>query len=540
MSSVPQESSSSVEKVLIEKPWTIFPLLYFMQAMPVFIVQEVSTLVYKDLGIPNAEIAKWTSLIALPWSMQFLLGPLVDFNSTKRNWVLGGQLSVAIGLILAAFSLGTKDAFAVSLAILMVTAISSALCNIATDGFYIISLVQKQRTAMAPIQTTFFRLGRLAVVFGIAKGAGYCIEKKIFPPAQAWTYFLAGAAAFYLLGHMIMRLVTPRVETDQPRPETEPNQTKRNLSRTLGLVATGLGTYFALNSVVRIAAHGLWTALGADPEGRWKGWMLSLPKEPEILRWGPIPAGNNPLMAEVIQFAVCAAIGLFSLQFFRKSVKGSEMETGLKTFFFQPGILPLLIFVLFYRFPEAMVGKMSTLFYRDPVDAGGLALTTEMVADVKGLFGVIGIIAGGLLGGAIVHKLGMKRAFWPVALAMHVPNILYLVATYNQQTFAGNIMLLRGVEVVDQMGYGIGYAAYFVYLMSFAAKGKYQTTHYAIASGLGALCISLAGILGGIAQSNFGWSGTFWFVMLLGIPALWTLLIIPIEADDSIKVEMDG
>jgi PAT family beta-lactamase induction signal transducer AmpG len=186
-----------------------------------------------------------------------------------------------------------------------------------------------------------------------------------------------------------------------------------------------------------------------------------------------------------------------------------------------------------------MIGKMSALFYRDKVDAGGLALTTEMVADVKGLFGVIGIIGGGLLGGWIVHKLGMKRAFWPVALAMHVPNFMYLAAAYNQQLFAGNVGLLRLLEVVDQMGYGVGYAAYFVYLMTFAAKGNYQTTHYAIASGLGALCISLAGIMGGITQSNFGWTGMFWCVMLLGIPALWTLLIIPVEADSSIKLEMD-
>lgn len=539
MSSVPQESSSSVEKVLIDKPWTIFPLLYFMQAMPVFIVQEVSTLVYKDLGIPNAEIAKWTSLIALPWSMQFLLGPLVDFNSTKRNWVLGGQLFVAIGLILAAFSLGHKDAFAVSLGILMITAISSALCNIATDGFYIISLLQKQRTAMAPIQTTFFRFGRLFVVFGIAKGAGNLIAKQGVDPARAWTMFLAGAAVLYLVGHLVMRYVLRPVETDQPRPQTEPNQTRRNLARTLGLVGSGLGAYFALNSVVRLSAHGLWSVLGADPESKWKGWMLSAPKEPDILRWGPIPAGSNPIMAEVIQFAVCAALAVACQGFFRKSVKGSDMETGLKTFFFQPGIVPLLIFVVFYRFPEAMIGKMSALFYRDTVDAGGLALTTEMVADVKGLFGVIGIIGGGLLGGWIVHKLGMKRAFWPVALAMHVPNFMYLAAAYNQQLFAGNVGLLRLLEVVDQMGYGVGYAAYFVYLMTFAAKGNYQTTHYAIASGLGALCISLAGIMGGITQSNFGWTGMFWCVMVLGIPALWTLLIIPVEADSSIKLEMD-
>ncbi|HMS55817.1 MAG TPA: hypothetical protein PKA27_10485 [Fimbriimonadaceae bacterium] len=527
------------DRILIDKPWAMFPLLYLMQAMPVHIVQDVSTLVYKDLGIPNAEIAKWTSLIALPWSMQFLLGPLVDFNSTKRRWILGGQLFIAIGLILAALSIGTKDAFAVSLAILMVTAISSALCNIATDGFYIISLTKYQREGLAPVQTTCYRLGRLAVVFGMVKGAGWMISQQQVAPERAWTTVLTIAAVVYLLGHVVLRLVLKPVESDEPRPETEPNQTGQNLKRTLALVFTGLTTYFALNGLVRLVAHGLWSLLGADPVGKWKGWMLSAPVDPEILRWGPIPAGNNPLLAELIQFVVCGTIAVASQAFFRRSVKGSEMETGLRTFFFQDGIVPLLIFVLFYRFPEAMIGKMTGLFYRDDLTKGGLGLTTEIVGDIKGLFGVIGIIVGGIIGGYIVHRVGLKRAFWMVALAMHVPNLLYLAASYQQSMFADNMMLLRAVELVDQAGYGIGYAAYFVYLMSFAAKGHYQTTHYAIAAGLGALCISLAGILGGILQSNFGWSGTFWGVMILGIPALWTLLIIPVEQDKSVQVQVE-
>lgn len=527
------------DRIFLDKPWAMFPLLYLMQAMPVHIVQDVSTLVYKDLGIPNAEIAKWTSLIALPWSMQFLLGPLVDFNSTKRKWILGGQVFIALGLILAAFSLGTKDAFAVSLAILMVTAISSALCNIATDGFYIISLTKYQREGLAPVQTTCYRLGRLAVVFGMVKGAGWMISQRQIAPEKAWTTVLAIAAVAYLIGHIVLRFVLKPVEPDEPRPHTEPAQTQKNLQRTLGLVFTGLSTYFALNGLVRLIAHGLWSVLGADPEGKWKGWMLSVPAEPEILRWGPIPAGSNPVLAEFIQFAVCGVIAIAGQAFFRRSVKGSEMETGLRTFFFQDGIIPLLIFVLFYRFPEAMIGKMTGLFYRDDLAKGGLGLTTEIVGDIKGLFGVIGIIVGGIVGGYIVHKIGLKRAFWMVALAMHVPNLLYLLASYQQSMFADNMMLLRAVELVDQAGYGIGYAAYFVYLMSFAARGHYQTTHYAIAAGLGALCISLAGILGGIMQSNFGWSGTFWGVLVLGIPALWTLLIIPIEQDKSVQVQVE-
>src|SRR5450432_2175462 len=80
------------------RPWLFVPLLYFMQAVPVTIVQEVATIFYKDLGSANNVITQWTSLIALPWSLQFLLGPLVDLNGRKRDWILGGQLLITFGL----------------------------------------------------------------------------------------------------------------------------------------------------------------------------------------------------------------------------------------------------------------------------------------------------------------------------------------------------------------------------------------------------------------------------------------------------------
>ncbi|RYG45010.1 hypothetical protein EON79_13635, partial [bacterium] len=142
-------------------PWTFVPILYFMQAIPVTIVQEVATVVYKDLGIDNAAITKWTALIALPWALQMLLGPLVELNATKRRWIVGGQLVIAIGLILAAFALATPNAFAFSLTVLGFTAVASALCNIATDGFYLLSMAKDQQAAFAGVQTTCYRLGRL-------------------------------------------------------------------------------------------------------------------------------------------------------------------------------------------------------------------------------------------------------------------------------------------------------------------------------------------------------------------------------------------
>src|SRR3569832_2528551 len=142
-------------------PWLFVPLLYFMQAIPVTIVQDVSTIIYKDLGIANAPILQWTGLISLPWSLQLLLGPLVDLNGTKRQWVIAGEGIIAIGLILAAVLLKVEHAFEITLVILAATAIASALCNTATDGLYIISMSKAEQARYVGVQTTCYRLGRL-------------------------------------------------------------------------------------------------------------------------------------------------------------------------------------------------------------------------------------------------------------------------------------------------------------------------------------------------------------------------------------------
>lgn len=550
-----QASSPQSDSIAhLKNPWLVIPLLYFMQAMPVFIVQQVSLLVYKDLGIDNLLITRWTSLIALPWSMQFLLGPLVEFNGTKRMWILGGQALISIGLVIAAFTLGLPNAFNTSLAVLGVTAITSALCNIATDGFYIISQTKEDQTKYAGIQTTFFRLGRLFCMWGMVKVAGVLMEREHYAPGTAWSVVLIAAAVIYLVGYVVNLKAIPKLTIDQAKAQTEPDQNRRNLIRTLLITLSGLTAYFFLNAITRMVAHGVASFWGLGPKNPLKGWLLAFPenkiKEGGIerivqlpVRWGPIDSPFNPLMSEVVQALVCGTILAFIVTALRKNLKGTEMATALSTFFKQEGIVAILFFVLFYRLPEAMLGALTALFFKDPIAKGGLGYTTEQVGDIKGLASVIGIIVGGLVGGWIVHKLGLKRAFLPVAIAMHLPNILYLYAAMHNTTIPplpaltdfGNFFThpLVAIEFFDQMGYGIGYAAYFVYLIQVAQRGSYITAHYAIASGLGALCIAMAGIIGGIVQSNYHWTGVFWAVIFATIPGLVSLYLVPWNAQTA-------
>jgi PAT family beta-lactamase induction signal transducer AmpG len=521
-------------------PWRFIPLLYFMQAVPVTLVQDVATVVYKDLGIANESITRWTSLIALPWSLQMILGPLVDLNGTKRRWITGGQLAIAAGLILAAFALGTPRAFELSLVILGFTAVASALTNIATDGFVILSTTKNQQAKFAGFMSTFYRLGRLFGASLLVFIAG--VLMRSMPAGQAWPIVFFLGTAVYGLAHLGLRPLLPRPEADIVKGDRA--ETSITLRQTFALLGTALGGYFMVNAIVRLVAHAMAVNFDIMP-----GWRLPednrIPQLMGVVEGGQI---GSPVMTEVAQLAVAGTVAVLSVSAAIRWIRGREMGNALGSFFAQERVAAILFFILFYRFGEAMVGKITPLFLKDAVDKGGLAIANEQLGILSGGFGVIGIILGGITGGWVVSKVGLRRAFIPLALAMHVPNVLYLLASYRllpmqayDLPWLGPLSpMLGGMLFVDQFGYGFGFAGYMIYLMWVAQRGNFVTSHYAIGTGLGALCIAIAGILSGVVQANFGYSGVFWAVLVGSIPGLLALLWIPLEdAHRSIKVSVE-
>ena len=201
------------------------------------------------------------------------------------------------------------------------------------------------------------------------------------------------------------------------------------------------------------------------------------------------------------------------------------MAEAFASFVRNRGITAILAFILFYRFGEAMVVKMAPLFMKDSPLKGGLGIGDTLLGQINGLAGVLGIIVGGILGGLIVSRYGLRRSFWPIVICMHLPNLLYVWASRVHPELAA----IYGVVFVDQFGYGFGFAGYLVYLMQVAQRGEFRTSHYAICTGLGAMFIALAGITSGIVQANFGYQNFFLFVILATIPGMLTLLFIPLD-----------
>lgn len=194
-------------------------------------------------------------------------------------------------------------------------------------------------------------------------------------------------------------------------------------------------------------------------------------------------------------------------------------------FFRKPGILVVLGFLLLYRFPEAQLLKLATPFLMDTLDAGGLGLSTKAVGIAYGTVGLTALTIGGLLGGWVISRVGLKRALWPLVLLMHVPNAVFLFLALAQPQ---DVVLVSAALAVEQFGYGLGFTAYLMYMI-LVADGQHKTAHYAICTGFMALGMMLPGMWSGWLQQQLGYASFFIWVLVATVPsfAMAALIKIP-------------
>ncbi|MBV8883341.1 MAG: MFS transporter, partial [Chroococcidiopsidaceae cyanobacterium CP_BM_RX_35] len=150
-------------KAVFRSPWAFVPTLYFAEGVPYVIINIVSVIFYKKMGISNAQITLWTSLLYLPWVIKMFWSPIVDVYSTKRSWILCTQVVMIACLSFVAFSFQLSNFFALSLIGLTIGAFVSATHDIVTDGFYLIALNQEEQAFFAGIRSFFYRV---AMIFG--------------------------------------------------------------------------------------------------------------------------------------------------------------------------------------------------------------------------------------------------------------------------------------------------------------------------------------------------------------------------------------
>ncbi|MFA5734638.1 MAG: AmpG family muropeptide MFS transporter [Proteiniphilum sp.] len=203
-----------------------------------------------------------------------------------------------------------------------------------------------------------------------------------------------------------------------------------------------------------------------------------------------------------------------------------EFGNTFKSFFTKKGIGLAIAFILLYRLAEAMLVKLASPFLLDAREIGGLGLGTQEVGLVYGTVGVIALTLGGIIGGIVASRNGLKHWLWPMALAITLPNAAYLLLSHYQPD---NFLWVNIAVAIEQFGYGFGFTAYMLYLIYFS-QGEHKTAHYSICTGFMALGMMLPGMAAGWIQEQLGYDRFFILIMLLTIP---TLILIPFLKVDS-------
>ena len=404
----------------MKSPWSWIPSLYFAEGLPYVAVMTISLILYKQLGLSNADITFYTSWLYLPWVIKPLWSPFIDIIKTKRWWITTMQLLIGAAFGGIAFTIPSDFWLQGTLCFFWLMAFASATHDIAADGFYMLGLDQHDQAWFVGIRSTFYRF---ATIFGqgvlvmIAGNLQVVFRNSI---AFSWSLMFYGVAGLFIA---------------------------------------------------------LWL---------WHSYVLPHPSEDEE---------NTHVEGEV------------------KTVSSNSILRDLlltiKTFFKKEQVVAGILFMLFYRMPEGLLAKVSSLFLIDNVHNGGLGLSPQEYGLVQGTVGVIGLTLGGILGGMLAGKDGLRKWLWPMVCAITLPDLVYVYLAFD---LPANFIIVNISVFVEQFGYGFGFTAYMLYLIYYS-RGNYKTSHYALCTAFMALSMMIPGLFAGALQESVGYMSFFIIVI---------------------------
>lgn len=198
-----------------KNPWAWVPTTYIFEGLPNAIVNTVSLIVFKNMGMPNDRLTLYTSLLSFPWILKIVLSPLVDTVGRKRTWAAAMQVLMVICTCILGIML-PKGSLSVILVMFLVTAFSSSIHDIAADGFYMLGLDEKTQSYFVGVRNAFFRLallcgqGLLAIIAGLLQKGGQ-------DTVVSWSYTLIGCSAVMAIVALWDMLALPSPSSDRPR-----------------------------------------------------------------------------------------------------------------------------------------------------------------------------------------------------------------------------------------------------------------------------------------------------------------------------------
>jgi len=196
-------------------------------------------------------------------------------------------------------------------------------------------------------------------------------------------------------------------------------------------------------------------------------------------------------------------------------------------FFRKKEIIAVIAFLLFYRFAEAQLVKMVAPFLLDPRSAGGLGLSTAEVGVVYGTVGVLMLVFGGILGGYVISRKGLRFWLWTMVFVMHLPDLAFV---YLSWAMPENLSIITFAVALEQFGYGFGFTAYSLFMIM-VSEGEHKTVHYAVCTGFMALGMMIPGMFSGWLQEQLGYQNFFLWIVISTIPGFIVPALVKIDPD---------
>lgn len=541
-------------------PWSWVPSLYFFQGMPYAIAMLTSVVMFKSMGIDGASITFWTSLIYLPWAIKFVWSPFIDITSTKRNWVVSTQLLLGAAFIALALALQLPVYYALSIGILFAVAFSSASHDIACDGFYMLGLDQHNQSLFVGIRSTFYRLAMLSAMGIIPIIAGYIESNTGLKPITIDVQTIAGEVPAVVnpdsikivaeSGEMHIRLFPEKVKLPLYNEQTKADSS---------LVYVALSSAPAKDQKVVVniklakGSKDISLASGSRfefTESNWNKPQRSVFKvdhklKQEISSTYKATAGNTPFAWGVAMGSLgllMLLLGIYHKVILPKPevITTEKVAQGLSvfkevfiSFFSKPGMVPSIVFFLIYRLGEGQLVKVVPMFFLDPVEKGGLGLTTAQYGMAYGITAPLFLTLGGISGGIVAAKYGLRKMIFPMSLIMSLPVAVYLyLSNFQPEALHWTIF---GSIALEQFGYGFGFTAYMLYMLYYVGDSKYKTAEFALATSLMALGMMLPGMISGKVQQLLGYQHFFIYVIICAIPGMFIAKFLKIDPHFGIK-----
>lgn len=208
-----------------------------------------------------------------------------------------------------------------------------------------------------------------------------------------------------------------------------------------------------------------------------------------------------------------------------------EFVLTFVSFFKKEQIWIAIAFMLLYRLPEAQLVKLISPFLLDPIDKGGLGLSTGEVGLVYGTVGIIGLTIGGIIGGMVAARGGLKKWLWPMAWSMSLTCLTFIYLSYFP---ASSLLVINICVFIEQFGYGFGFTAYMLYLIYFS-EGRHKTAHYAICTGFMALGMMLPGMAAGWLQETIGYRHFFIWTVICCVATIGVCAFVKIDPKFGLK-----